>query len=300
MLRSLIAFASENLVFAVMFFVGLQSRPEDLRDVGRRPALYLRALGVLLLAVPLLALALVSLARLPAETSLALLLLAVCPGVAHLTTTAQKEGGSLVTALNVLLLSSLLTPLTLGLWLASIGPAYGLALALPAREVFATTVPAVLGPLALGMLLHAALPGAVPVLTRFAQRIVSVALWLVILLALARSGAFLLHVSPRTLLAFLAFVSGAALLGHAAGGPRREDRIAVAIAAVYGNPALALAIAQAHFPDSRARSVVDLYVLLRLLAVRPYKRWARAGARSDVEQRLPPPRPLGGARRAHA
>lgn len=289
MLRSLVAFILGHLVLLLMLSVGLQVTLRDLGDLTRRPFLYLRALLAIELAVPLLALAVVALLRPGPLARGALLLLAVCPGVALLTHSAQKKGGSLVTALNLLLVLSLLAPLTVPAWLSVLARVYDRPLLLSAAQVFTTAVPSVVLPLALGMLLHALLPRLAPALGRAVHTLFVVALLVaaVALLWVARPA--LRAVDLRVLLAVLVLVTGSALLGHWAGGPRPEDRITVGLAAVLGNPALALAIVKENLPGSPALPVVAAYLLLRAVALVPYQRWASRLRRGAERQgRLPP------------
>jgi bile acid:Na+ symporter, BASS family len=289
MLRTLVAFLAAHLVFALMLAVGLQVRLGDVDDVRRRPALYLRSLAVIELAVPLLAIAVVAVFRPPPLAMGALLLMAVCPGVAMLTRAAPKKGGSLTTAVNMLLLLSLLAPLTVPAWLAVLARVYDRPLQLAPGQVFATVAPAVLLPLALGMVVHALLPRLAPKLSRAAMLFFNVALLVVAVLLVVKAGPALLQVGPRALLAMLVLITASALLGHWAGGPRLEDRRTVALAAVFGNPALAIAIIKVNFPDSPAVPLLGAYLLLRALALLPYHQWAKrrpqATARAD---HLPP------------
>lgn len=289
MLRTIVAFLAGHLVFALMLSVGLQVRPVDLDDVRRRPALYLRALAVIELVVPLLALAVVAVFRPPPLATGTLLLMAVCPGVAMLTRAAPKKGGSLTTAVNVLLLLSLLSPLTVPAWLAVLARVYERPLLLTPGQVFATVAPAVLLPLALGMVLHALVPRLAPTLSRAAMWFFNVALLVVAVLLVARAGPALLQVGPRALLAMLVLITSSALLGHWAGAPRLEDRRTVALAAVFGNPALAIAIIKANFPDSPAVALVGAYLLVRALALLPYNQWAKRRPQATARAgRLPP------------
>ena len=93
---------------------------------------------------------------------------------------------------------------------------------------------------------------------------------------LVRGLPLLRQVNLRTLAALLLVVTASALLGHQVGGPRHEDRVAVGIAAVFGNPALALAIAKESFSSTPALPIIAAFLLLRTLALLPYLRWARA------------------------
>jgi BASS family bile acid:Na+ symporter len=107
MLRPIVLFALSNIVSLFMFSAGLSRSPGSLKQVVQRPALYGRALGVVLLAVPLLGFAVVHLFRLPPVAAGALLLTAVCPGAPLQVNQAKSLGASVVTSLNLLLLLAL-------------------------------------------------------------------------------------------------------------------------------------------------------------------------------------------------
>lgn len=289
MLRTVVTFLAGHLVFLLMLSVGLQVGLRDLGDLRRRPGLYLRAIAIIELAVPLLAMAVVALLRPGRLAAGALLLLSVCPGVALLTHSARKKGGSLVTALNLLLVLSLLAALTVPAWLSVLSGIYDRPVLVSSGQVFSTVVPRVLLPLALGMVVHALAPKLAPTLGRLANAAFVVALLVVALVLLVKAGPALRQLSVRTLLAVLVLVTGSALLGHAVGGPRPEDRITVGLAAVLGNPALALAIVKENLPGSPALAVVAAYVLLRAVALLPYLRWASRFQRTTERPgRLPP------------
>jgi bile acid:Na+ symporter, BASS family len=289
MLRTVFNFLAGHLVFLLMVSVGLQVTLRDVDDLRRRPGLYLRAIAIIELAVPLLAMAVVALFRPSPLAGSALLLLAVCPGVALLIYSAKKKGGSLVTALNLLLVVSLLSVLTVPAWLSVLARIYDRPVLVSSAQVFRTVVPTILLPLALGMIAHALAPKIAPMLGRIANAAFIVALLVVALALLVKAGPALRQLNVRTLLTVLVLVTGSALLGHAAGGPRAEDRITVGLAAVLGNPALALAVVKVNLPDSPALTVVAAYVLLRAVALLPYLRWASRYKRTTERPgRLPP------------
>ncbi len=122
MLKSIIVFALSNIIVLYMFSVGLAARPEDFRQVAQRPALYGRALAVVLVAVPLVAYALARLFRLPPVAAGALVLTAICPGAPLLLKQARSLNASPTTSLNLLLLLTVCTLVTVPLWLRSPPP----------------------------------------------------------------------------------------------------------------------------------------------------------------------------------
>ena len=72
------------------------------------------------------------------------------------------------------------------------------------------------------------------------------------------------------------FVILAVLTGHFLGGPDPEDRTLLVLATVSRHPAVALAIAQANFPQQKlAGPAVVLYLLLSAMVSAPYVKWTK-------------------------
>jgi BASS family bile acid:Na+ symporter len=79
------------------------------------------------------------------------------------------------------------------------------------------------------------------------------------------------------IVALAIFIIAGIAVGHLLGGPRVHDRATLAAATSSRHPALALAIAQANFPE-QARLVAGalvIYLLLRMALLYPYLRWMR-------------------------
>ena len=79
------------------------------------------------------------------------------------------------------------------------------------------------------------------------------------------------------MLALAIFIVGGIAAGHLLGGPRAEDRTALAIATSWRHPGLAMGIAIANFPEQKllVAGAVVIYLLLRMLLAIPYERWQR-------------------------
>lgn len=285
MLRTLIVAVLSNIIVLFMFSAGLAARPRELRQVLLRPALYGRALAVVLVAVPLVAYALVRLLRLPPEAAGAIALTAVCPGAPLLVRQAKALNASVPTALNLLLLVVLCTLVTVPLWVAVLDRVLGLQLQASPGLVLRVLLVKVVPPLLLGMAIHQLLPRAAEVLAVWTNRLFNVLLVAVAVLVLVRAPPRVRELGVATVLALVALVSASAFLGHWAGGPRLEDRKAVALAAALAPPALAMTIIVQSYPRLQAlnvAAVVGAIVLVRLLALIPYKVWAKRQGRPEL------------------
>ncbi len=83
-------------------------------------------------------------------------------------------------------------------------------------------------------------------------------------------------VGNGTLLAMVLLVLVGLAAGHILGGPDPEDRTVLALSTATRHPAIAIAIAQANFPDQKlAPAAILLYVLVSVIASMPYLKWSK-------------------------
>ncbi|GMU06214.1 hypothetical protein [Corallococcus caeni] len=282
MLKALGVFALSHVVVLFMFHAGLAQGAGGLARVFQRPALYGRALAVALVAVPLVAYALVSLFRVPPVAAGSLVLLALCPGAPLQVKQAQALGASVTTSLNLVLLLALCSLVSVPLWVAALDGLRGFHLQANPSEVLKLVLVKLVPPLVAGMAVRFLFPRAAEVLAVWVHRLFSV-------LLLVTAGLVLFLAAPRlkdlgwsSVLALAGTVSAAALMGHRAGRPRPEDRRAVALAAALGNPGLAMSLVVHSYPGVQvmeAAAVVGAFVLVRALALVPYKSWSRRQGR---------------------
>ncbi|QSQ25367.1 bile acid:sodium symporter [Pyxidicoccus parkwayensis] len=290
MLRSLVVFVLSNVIVLFMFSVGLEAQPEKLKEVRARPAFYGRALAVVLVAVPLVAYALVRIFRLPPVAAGAVVLTAICPGAPLVVRQAKALNANVTTSLNLLLLLSLCMLISVPLWVEVLDHLMGFELRATPGLVVRTLLVKVIPPLVVGMAIQRYVPRVAEVLSVWCRRVFNVLLVAVALLALVMAAPRLKDLGVRTVLALAVLVSADAFLGHWAGGPRLEDRKSVALAAALAPPALTMTIIAQSYPRLQAldvAAVVGAIVLVRILALIPYKVWAKR-QRGTERAPLPP------------
>jgi BASS family bile acid:Na+ symporter len=135
----------------------------------------------------------------------------------------------------------------------------------------------ILIPLAAGMLLSRFLPAR----RHIGSRLVTLGLLLLIAGALPLLilgwRAFDTLSGNGAMAAIAIFVVASIAAGHLLGGPRAEDRTALAMATSARHPGLAIAIAQANFPEQSTlvAGAIVIYLILRLVLSVPYLRWLR-------------------------
>jgi bile acid:Na+ symporter, BASS family len=293
MLAMIVKLLIANLVIALMLSTGLAAKPRGLAEIWRRPALYVRALLVLELGVPLLAMLIVSALALPPIATGIILVMAICPGAPFIPTATRAKGESIsVVGLNLLVIASVLAPLSIPAWIAILDRVYLAELQITPAQVFGRVLLVVFVPLVAGMAIRHLLPRAAAVLARALHHVFLVSL-VGALAALAYLGApVFLEVPPIVLLGVVLVVLGSAAMGVWAAVPQPRATHTVAVAAVLGNPGLALAIIAASFPGVRAGALIAAYLILRKLVLLPIEIW--------IKRRRIPTAPLPSLDEPHA
>jgi bile acid:Na+ symporter, BASS family len=264
-------FLVHNLVVFLCLALGLGLRPGALRASVKRQSFW-RGVAVAMLGAPLLTMLIVWLLPLDSVTESVILLSAVAPGVPFLVATVKRQGGDveLAAALSVALtaVAVSLLPLSLEVVGRVTGVDYDANLASIARAVVLPTFVA----LAVGLAIRRLWPG-------LAERLFP---WIVRLFKVALAVAVIVLVVPAIrALASAGWVAGLAGLliplllaafGHFLGGPALPERKTIAIVAVFGNPAVALAVTATTLHDRRALPVLAAFLILRGVAMLVYGR----------------------------
>jgi bile acid:Na+ symporter, BASS family len=207
--------------------------------------------------------------------------MAFCPGMPMSLNTVAKHGGNRSLALALALTLSLLAVLLLPLSLALLGTLFPFTLQPPPFRVLGVRVLLpFLGPFLLGLGLQRLSPVWARRLLPLTRGFFQAALVASTLLVVGASLPFLKHLRAWDFVAMLGVTLGSAALGHAVGGPRPQDRTALALCAALGNPALALCVGAGLYPMKRLMGVVGLYLLLRTVTLLPYRFWNRRQARA--------------------
>ena len=280
MLMTVVSFLLQYLVFSLMLSIGLSAEPRELREIVRRPRLYLRALLVMELGIPLFAIAVVSgLGVAPLGATL-LLLVAICPGAPFIPSATKAKGATHSTVgLNLLVLVSLLAPLAIPVWVAILDRISPFELAITPAQVLARVVPTVLAPLVLGLVVRRVVPRVADVVGRAVHYFFLVAFAVAIVVVCYLGATVFLDIAPRTYLAAAIIVAGSALMGYWAAAGHRDEQRTTGVAAVLGNPGLALAIVAASYPGFKAGALIAVYLLVRKLALVPFELWMKRRAR---------------------
>ena len=273
MLRQLLSFLLGHLVFALVLGVGLATPARELyQALTQRTGLLMRAALVANIAVPLVALLAMIALPLPPRLEVLVLLMAICPGAPFF---LNRFRSATSLAADLLLVVSLAGIVTVPLWTWIIGRVFPYQLVISAADVLLVLLKTVLLPLTLGLLIRQFLPSLAAPLARVTGWFYKIALVAALALALFVGGKVVWQAPLSSVLVVVMLTIVSALLGHWAGGPAPEDRKMVANLAALGNPGLALAIVHHSYPDVKAGAIVIAYILVRALTLLPYQFWSK-------------------------
>jgi bile acid:Na+ symporter, BASS family len=257
--------------------IGLGTTWEDATYLFRRPRLLANSVLARNVAVPIVAILLIKAFSFNVAVAITLGVLAVTPVPPLLPRSQLKAGARSEYVLGLLVSQALLAIVLVPVTIELMNLALGSQAHFSAGAVAALVGQTILIPLAVGMLATKFLPK----LHSFAPQLLMVGTVLLIagaipLLILGWKALGTLA-GNGALLAMAIFVIAGTAAGHFLGGPRAEDRTVLAVATSSRHPALALAIANANFPEQAklVAGALVIYLILRLIVLFPYLRRLR-------------------------
>jgi len=264
-------------VVALLGAIGLGSTIADLTYLTRRPALLLRSLFAMYVAMPLAALALVRIVPLPPGVRTAVLVLAISAGAPMLPRKLMKLGREGY-VFSLVVLSSLLAVVAVPAWLAVLGPYFVRQPQAGPGAVGMLVAKAALGPLLAGMLLRPLLGSRADRVSEWVLKTVGIVLLVAAASLLALHGRLLVEAGWVALLALAGVTVAGLAIGHALGGPDREDRTALAVACSTRHVGLAM-LAASVVPNPRTIALVLAYLVCAALVTLPYLKLRSRGVR---------------------
>ena len=262
-------------VVALLCAIGIGSTPADLTYLFRRPALLFRSLLAMYVAMPLAALAIVHAVPLSAAARTAILVLSISAGAPLLPRklmTLGREGY----VFSLVVLSSLFAVVAVPAWLAVLGPLFVRRSEVGPVAVALLLAKATLAPILAGMLLRWPLGVRAG---RVSELVLKVAGGLLVVAAgglLAVHGRLLVAADGLALAALAGTTVVALGIGHALGGPDREDRTALAVSCATRHVGVAMLAASA-VPGPRTIALVLAYLVCAAAVTLPYLRWRARG-----------------------
>lgn len=283
-LLTLIAAAT---VFAVMFDLGLGIVPREFRWVLQHPGLLLRGLFAVLVAVPVLALALVRAFDLPRGVEIGIVLMAISPGAPVALRRSLAAGGHRAFAPALQVLVATLAAVSMPLSIAALNHLYSGRASLDPREVAWQVFIAQLLPLGVGIVARRLAPQLAARAEPWIRRLATVLLVVLLTLVMVDIAPMILATRTGAAIAIVLLTALAALTGHALGGPDHTTRTAVGVCAAARNPGLALLVATLNSAPTGVVATVFAYLVIAALTLVPYVAYSRR--RGRLAQDTAPP-----------
>jgi BASS family bile acid:Na+ symporter len=271
-LQKLILVVLQASVLLNVLALGLRASVQDATYLFRRPGELVRALLAMNVLMPVFAVALISIFDLHPAVRIALVALAVSPIPPLLPTKLMKEGGTESYAVGLLVAVSSLAIIVVPLAIEVVELVRGVSLQITAASIAKVVFVTVLLPIGLGVALHK----LAPVLSERAAKPIALISGLALLACMvaiwfSAAPSMWALVGNGTVIALAAFVLVGLAVGHFLGGPAPENRTSLALSTASRHPGIALALAQANFPEQTlAAAAVLLYLLVNAFVSIPY------------------------------
>lgn len=267
----------------VMFSVGLTVPAGGLLWIWRRPGPMLRGVFSVLVAVPVIALAITRLLDLPRLAAIGIVLMAISPGAPVALRRSLGAGGHQAFAPSLEIIVVVLAVASMPLSIAALNHLYsGHASVAPedvARQVFIGQ----LVPLGLGIAFRHHFDSAAASLESGLRKLGMGLLLLTLAILLAAQWRATADAGVAVLAAIVLTTAAALAIGHLTGGPEPSMRTAVAISSAARNAGLALLVATRNDAPPAVIATIMAYLLVSALTIWPYVIWRRrAGGRTPV------------------
>ncbi|MBN8465703.1 symporter [Corallococcus exiguus] len=272
-LHAFIGLMISTFIIALGLSQGLSWRLADLGQGVRDPA-FARGLGVCLVGVPLLAVIVVKVLPVAPIAAGVIALMAFCPGLPMALNVVSQQKGNLSLTLALSITLSLVAIVLMPLSLHLLERLFPLAIQSPPYStLLGRVILPFLVPFALGIGLQKVAPVWAHRLRKPVKLYFNFAVAVAALTLVVASFPLLKRLHVWVFIAMGVVTLGSTALGHIAGRPRPGDRTALAISAVFGNPAFAFCLGGSTYSMKSLLGVMGLYLLIRTVAMLPYLFW---------------------------
>src|SRR6185436_10129938 len=243
----------------MVFGLGLKASASDTLYLFRRPGKLVRAFLAMDVVVPLVAIALAVTLPLEPPVKIALVTLSLAPLPPTFSKKPLKAGGTVSYTVGLFVAFTIIAVGFIPLALYLLNRLTGIALQMSPAAIWTLVLWSLLVPLVAGVFIHQIAPA---VAGRAAEPVANVGS-IVLLIAVIP---ILIRVWP----VMLSLIGN----GHVLGGPDPAERATLAFSSAARHPAIAIAIANANFPDQKlAPAAVLLYLVVSGIVGAPYLRW---------------------------
>jgi BASS family bile acid:Na+ symporter len=276
-LQTLIPIVLKASILLNVFAIGLRASVHDASYMFRRPAKLGKALLAMYILMPLFAVAFLLSVNLHHALEVALMALAVSPVPPILPRKLRKAGATESDAIGLLVAVGLLSILFVPVAIEILEKVFHVPLRMSFASIAALVFMTIVLPIGLGIAVHTLAPVLAERLVNPIAKIGSIALLLcAVVILFADAPAIWELIGNGTLVAIVTFLLVALLIGHFLGGPKPENRAALAMATASRHPGIAIALSVANFPQEKlAMPAVLLYLLVNVGVSIPYHLWTK-------------------------
>jgi bile acid:Na+ symporter, BASS family len=258
----------------MIFALGLRTTASDVAYLWRRPGLLLRSVLAMYVVVPLAAVLMVKGLDLPHPTRVTLIVLAICAGAPLVPRKLAGPGGTPAYVLSLAVTSSVLAIATVPLSVALLDWLFDARV-----DIHPLTVARVIGisfllPFLTGVAVQAWSPSSAQRLVTPTTNIAAAVFLVSACVMLGITSLLIIENGVRSFLALMALTVVALTAGHLLGGPKPEDRVALAVLCATRHIGLVIVVGFAR-PSREAVAVLSAYIVAALLVSTPYMVWQR-------------------------
>lgn len=265
-------------IVLTVFSIALEAKAEETVYLVRRPAKLAMSLLAMNGIMPLFVIVLVALfPGLHPVVKVSLAALSVSPVPPFLPNKVAKQGGSEPYIIGLLAAAAVLSIVLIPAIVALFGLIFGVEAHTDVGKIALVVTITVLAPLAVGVAIRQFLPKVADAAARPIGLLATVLLAVTGLAGIVALWPLVASlIGGGTVVAFLAFVAVAVVVGHNLGGPEPEDRTVLAFATASRHPGVAIGIVSANFADAKLGTAsVVLYLLVSILGTIPYTMWRK-------------------------
>ena len=272
-LQAIIGLLMQGSLMLIVVAIGLQSQWSDVLTAVRRPKLFLRGFIAVNVIVPLTATILCLFMPIALLTKAAIILMGVSPFAPFAPGKMLKAGAdtAFVNGLfvSLMLAAVVIVPVTVELLDLFVHR----SLDVPVADLAMLVATSILAPLAVGLTIAHFWPGfagrAAPIVQLISFAII---LPIVVLLIAKSFPALIALLGDGTALTICLIVAAGIAGGHLLGGERPEHRAAMAQAAATRHPGIAVLIARRNFDEPQVIMAILLFLLLSIIVCGIYAR----------------------------
>jgi bile acid:Na+ symporter, BASS family len=274
-LSALVPLVLEVSIVVLVFALGLRTTWADLTHLFRRPGLLARSLLSMIVAMPLVAVAMVLAFSLPVPVRIMLVALSLCPTPPLLPNKSTKSGGDASYAVSLLFVAALLSLVTVPVGIEVMQRIFGVELQVTAVAIAKVVLVIMIAPLVAGAFVGRLTGAFAETLSKWLSRFAAVALLGgLLVLYIANWRIVFGQFGGGTVIALALFTFAGLAIGHLLGGTDPADRTVLALATSSRHPGLAVTICLINFPDQRGvLPVMLIYLLVSGFCWTPYIAW---------------------------